>query len=162
MGILTDDMRRMVDGDFRTAIGAALDGASAGEPARCGAARAIWPSAPPKRGSPVGEGEPARSSRGVSLSYTPPRSNQPPAKRDPSATPAVIVEGRPVPHLTLFKATPFAGTAGAVIDIAQLRFLYDEASVDLEDERQFARNPGCAYRLCHPNVVPMETAEPSD
>jgi hypothetical protein len=20
----------------------------------------------------------------------------------------------------------------------------------------------CAYRLCHPNVVPMETAEPSD
>src|SRR5215472_11008375 len=21
---------------------------------------------------------------------------------------------------------------------------------------------GCAYRLCHPNVVPMETAEPSD
>ena len=21
---------------------------------------------------------------------------------------------------------------------------------------------GCAYRLCHPNVVPMETAEPRD
>ena len=20
----------------------------------------------------------------------------------------------------------------------------------------------CAYRLCHPNIVPMETAEPSD
>src|SRR5215472_3468530 len=70
------------------------------------------------------------------------RSNQPPAKRNPSATPAVIVEGRPVPHLTLFKATPFAGTGDAAIDIAQLRFLYDEASVDLEDERQFARNPG--------------------
>src|SRR5215469_15613304 len=66
------------------------------------------------------------------------RANQPPAKRDLSAAPAVIVEGRPVPHLTLFKA----GTGGAAIDIAQLRFLYDEASVDLEDERQFARNPG--------------------
>src|SRR5947209_686957 len=70
------------------------------------------------------------------------RSNQPPAKRDLSAAPAVIVEGRPVPHLTLFKATPPAGTGGAAIDIAQLRFLYGEASVDLEDERQFARNPG--------------------
>src|ERR1700730_16804117 len=34
------------------------------------------------------------------------RSNQPPAKRDFSAAPAVIVEGRPVPHLTLSKATP--------------------------------------------------------
>ena len=56
--------------------------------------------------------------------------------------PAVIVGGRPVPHLTLFKATPPAGTGGAAINIAQLRFLYDEASVDLEDERQFARNPG--------------------
>jgi hypothetical protein len=31
---------------------------------------------------------------------------------------------------------------GAAINIAQLRFLYGEASVDLEDERQFARNPG--------------------
>jgi hypothetical protein len=70
------------------------------------------------------------------------RSNQPPAKRDFSAAPAVIVEGRPVPHLTLFKATPPAGTRGAAIDVAQLRFLYGEASVDLEDERQFARNPG--------------------
>src|SRR5207302_4762450 len=78
------------------------------------------------------------------------RSNQPAAKRDLSAAPAVIVEGRPVPHLTLFKATPPAGTGGAAIDIAQLRFLYGEASVDLygeasvdlEDERQFARNPG--------------------
>jgi hypothetical protein len=70
------------------------------------------------------------------------RSNQPPAKRDFSAAPAVIVEDRPVPHLTLFKATPPAGTRGAAIDVAQLRFLYGEASVDLEDERQFARNPG--------------------
>ena len=70
------------------------------------------------------------------------RANQPPAKRDLSAAPAVIVEGRPVPHLTLFKATPPAGTGGAAIKIAQLRFLYGEASVDLEDERQFARNPG--------------------
>jgi hypothetical protein len=70
------------------------------------------------------------------------RSNQPPAKCDFSAAPAVIVEGRPVPHLTLFKATPPAGTMGAAIDVAQLRFLYGEASVDLEDERQFARNPG--------------------
>src|SRR5205823_10211611 len=70
------------------------------------------------------------------------RANQPPAKRDLSAAPAVIDEGRPVPHLTLFKATPPAGTGGAAIDIAQLRFLYGEASVDLEDERQFARNPG--------------------
>src|ERR1700730_15265786 len=70
------------------------------------------------------------------------RANQPPAKRDFSAAPAVIVEGRPVPHLTLSKATPPAGTRGAAIDVAQLRFLYDEASVDLEDERQFARNPG--------------------
>jgi superfamily II DNA or RNA helicase len=70
------------------------------------------------------------------------RSNQPPTKRDLSAAPAVIVEGRPVPHLTLFKATPPAGTGGVAIDIAQLRFLYGEASVDLEDERQFARNPG--------------------
>ena len=25
-----------------------------------------------------------------------------------------------------------------------------------------SNNPGCAYRLCHPNVLPMETAEPSD
>jgi superfamily II DNA or RNA helicase len=70
------------------------------------------------------------------------RSNQPLAKGDLSAAPAVIVEGRPVPHLTLFKASPPAGTGGAAIDIAQLRFLYGEASVDLEDERQFARNPG--------------------
>src|SRR5499427_106216 len=70
------------------------------------------------------------------------RANQPSAKRDLSAAPAVIVEGRPVPHLTLFKATPPAGTGGAGINIAQLRFLYGEASVDLEDERQFARNPG--------------------
>src|SRR5215831_16433287 len=72
--------------------------------------------------------------------------NQPPAKRDLSAAPAVIVEGKPVPHLTLFKATPPAGTgAGAAIDVAQLCFLYGEidgeASVDPEDERQFARNP---------------------
>ncbi|MFL5269300.1 MAG: DEAD/DEAH box helicase, partial [Stellaceae bacterium] len=74
------------------------------------------------------------------------RPNQPPAKRDLSAAPAVIVEGKPVPHLTLFKATPPAGAGtGAAIDVAQLRFLYGEidgkASVDLEDERQFARNP---------------------
>ena len=26
----------------------------------------------------------------------------------------------------------------------------------------WARRASCAYRLCHPNVVPMETAEPSD
>src|SRR5689334_11153860 len=70
------------------------------------------------------------------------RSNQSPAKDDLSVAPAVIVEGRPVPHLTLFKATPPAGTGGVAIDIAQLRFLYGEASVDLEDERQFARKPG--------------------
>jgi hypothetical protein len=72
---------------------------------------------------------------------------QPLVKRDLTA-PAVIVEGRPVPHLTLFKATPPAGTGGAAIDIAQLRFLYGEASVDLEDERQFARVPdaGVFYR----------------
>ena len=74
------------------------------------------------------------------------RPNQPPAKRDLSAAPAVIVEGKPVPHLTLFKATPPVGTeAGAAIDVAQLCFLYGEidgeASVDPEDERQFARNP---------------------
>ncbi|HMD62630.1 MAG TPA: DEAD/DEAH box helicase [Stellaceae bacterium] len=73
------------------------------------------------------------------------RPNQP-SKRDLSAAPAVIVEGKPVPHLTLFKATLPAGTgAGAAIDVAQLRFLYGEidgeASVDPEDERQFARNP---------------------
>jgi len=72
------------------------------------------------------------------------RPNQPPAKRDLSAAPAVIIEGKPVPHLALFKATPPAG-AGSAIDVAQLRFLYGdidgEASVDLEDERQFARNP---------------------
>ena len=71
--------------------------------------------------------------------------NQPPAKRDLSAAPAVIVEGRPVPRLRLSKATPPAGTGGAAIDVAQLRFLYGEidgeASVDPEDERQFARNP---------------------
>ena len=34
------------------------------------------------------------------------------------------------------------GVSAAAINIAQLRFLYGEASVDLEDERQFARNPG--------------------
>src|SRR5262249_14340709 len=50
------------------------------------------------------------------------RTSQPPAKSDLSAAPAVIVEGRPVPHLTLFKATPPAGTGGVAIDIAQLRF----------------------------------------
>src|SRR4029077_4821246 len=72
----------------------------------------------------------------------PGRANRRPPKRDLSAAPAVIVEGRPVPHLTLFKAPPPAGTGGAAIDIAQLRFLYGEASVELEDERQFARNPG--------------------
>ena len=49
--------------------------------------------------------------------------NQPRAKRDLSAAPAVIVDGRPAPHLTLFKATPSAGTGGVAIDIAQLRFL---------------------------------------
>ncbi len=74
------------------------------------------------------------------------RPHQPPAKRDLSAAPAVIVQGKPVPHLTLFKATPPVGTgAGAAIDVAQLCFLYGEiggeASVDPEDERQFARNP---------------------
>ena len=74
------------------------------------------------------------------------RPNQPPAKRDLSAAPAVIVEGKPVPHLTLFKATPLAGMgASSAIDVARLRFLYgeidDKASVDLEDERQFARHP---------------------
>src|SRR6202022_3955081 len=74
------------------------------------------------------------------------RANQRPAKRDLSAAPAVIVEGKPVPHLTLYKATPPVGTeAGAAIDVAQLCFLYGEidgqASVDPEDERQFARNP---------------------
>src|SRR5690349_11378861 len=40
------------------------------------------------------------------------RSNQQPAKDDLSVAPAVIVEGRPVPHLTLSKATPPAGTGG--------------------------------------------------
>ena len=72
------------------------------------------------------------------------RPNQPPAKRDLSAAAAVIIEGKPVPHLALFKATPPAGTgAGSAIDVAQIRFLYGdgEASVDLEDERQFARHP---------------------
>jgi superfamily II DNA or RNA helicase len=71
------------------------------------------------------------------------RPNQPPANRELSAAPAVIIDGKPVPHLALFKATPPAGTgAGSAIDVAQLRFLYGdgEASVDLEDERQFARN----------------------
>ena len=29
--------------------------------------------------------------------------------------------------------------------------------------RDFQETPNtCGYRLCHPNVVPMETAEPSD
>jgi superfamily II DNA or RNA helicase len=73
------------------------------------------------------------------------RPNRPPAKRDLSTAPAVIIEGRPVPRLSLFKATPPVGTGGAAIDVAQLRFLYGEidgeASVDPEDERQFARNP---------------------
>ena len=74
------------------------------------------------------------------------RSNQPPAKRDLSAAPAVIVEGRPVPHLTLFKATSPAGTGGAAIDIAQLRFLYGEASVDLVPSRLSARLPRTRLR----------------
>ena len=26
----------------------------------------------------------------------------------------------------------------------------------------FGMGQCCAYRLCHPNIVPMETAEPSD
>jgi len=39
-------------------------------------------------------------------------------------------------------------------EIGRVRFfLFVEAKV-------FER--ACAYRLCHPNVVPMETAEPSD
>ena len=51
------------------------------------------------------------------------RPNQPPAKRDLSAAPAVIIEGKPVPHLALFKATPPAGTgAGSAIDVAQFAF----------------------------------------
>jgi hypothetical protein len=29
-------------------------------------------------------------------------------------------------------------------------------------ERRFVLKGSCTYRLCHPNVVPMETAEPSD
>jgi hypothetical protein len=33
------------------------------------------------------------------------------------------------------------------VDIAQFRFLYGEASVDLEDERQFARNPEFLSRV---------------
>src|SRR5215472_9832149 len=35
---------------------------------------------------------------------------------------------------------------------------------EISDLRGFPRHfaMGCVYRLCHPNVVPMETAEPSD
>jgi len=35
---------------------------------------------------------------------------------------------------------------------------------DLAAVKAGARADGlpCVYRLCHPNVVPMETAEPSD
>jgi hypothetical protein len=35
-------------------------------------------------------------------------------------------------------------------------------SWDLEKDDVQADPATCVYRLCHPNVVPMETAEPSD
>jgi hypothetical protein len=31
-----------------------------------------------------------------------------------------------------------------------------------EEEAQGTLEEQCAYRLCHPNVLPMSTAEPSD
>jgi len=42
--------------------------------------------------------------------------------------------------------------------------LLAERGLDLSYEtvRRLVLKFGCAYRLCHPNVVPMETAEPSD
>jgi len=42
--------------------------------------------------------------------------------------------------------------------------LLAERGLDLSYEtvRRWVLKFGCAYRLCHPNVVPMETAEPSD
>ena len=39
----------------------------------------------------------------------------------------------------------------------------DAVRCAVEVQRGMAeRNAGCVYRLCHPNVVPMETAEPID
>jgi nucleotidyltransferase/DNA polymerase involved in DNA repair len=32
----------------------------------------------------------------------------------------------------------------------------------IDEVWSYCDGSGCAYRLCHPNVVPMETAEPSD
>ena len=38
---------------------------------------------------------------------------------------------------------------------------FSAASLEIDNGRQLDRAT-CAYQLCHPNVVPMETAEPSD
>ena len=37
----------------------------------------------------------------------------------------------------------------------------DRAETDIEFDT-IGITGACGYRLCHPNVVPMETAEPSD
>src|SRR5206468_1478621 len=56
-----------------------------------------------------------------------------------AATP-VIVDAAPVPLLQLSKiALPGAETGSEAVDVARLSFLYRDAAVDPEDERQFAK-----------------------
>jgi len=52
-----------------------------------------------------------------------------------------------------------------VIGSQQYRFILSAAScrrADYLSQVLTVERDACAYRLCHPNVVPMETAEPID
>jgi hypothetical protein len=46
------------------------------------------------------------------------------------------------------------------------RLLAERRALAAAESSSISKNPfisdSCAYRLCHPNVVPMETAEPND
>ena len=42
---------------------------------------------------------------------------------------------------------------------------FDATEIDhrpLYGHRRYGTNQTCAYRLCHPNILPIETAKPSD
>ena len=68
------------------------------------------------------------------------RATTPPRRATGDVAPAIIVDGKPSPVLTLFKADRPGGAAGReAIDVARISFAYGDALIDPEDERQFAR-----------------------
>jgi thiaminase/transcriptional activator TenA len=52
--------------------------------------------------------------------------------------------------------------AGAVPDAVMARYLIQDHRFLDSFLTLLGATLACAYRLCHPNIVPMETAEPSD